>query len=95
MKCGISELCNKEVINICDGRRLGCVCDAEVDVSCGKIISIIVPGEQKLFSLTKENCLVIPWDCITRFGDDVILVNCTDVICKKDEHKPKKRNIFC
>ena len=38
-----SCLQEKEVINICDGRRLGCVCDLELDAISGKICTLIIP----------------------------------------------------
>ena len=39
----ITELHCKEVICIADGRRLGYVCDVEIDISCGKVLAIVVP----------------------------------------------------
>ena len=40
-----SELREKEVINICDGRRLGFVCDVEIEMPAGKICTLIIPAE--------------------------------------------------
>ena len=41
---------HKEVINICDGKRLGYVQDVTADLKTGTITSIIVPGNSnKLF----------------------------------------------
>ena len=41
---------HKEVINICDGKRLGYVQDVTADLKTGTITSIIVPGNNnKLF----------------------------------------------
>lgn len=34
------ELREKEIINICDGARLGCICDLEIDDCTGTICSI-------------------------------------------------------
>ena len=65
----------KEVINIADGRKLGMVLDIEADLESGKILSIIVPGENKALSfLTKGNEIVIPWENIKQIGDETILV---------------------
>ena len=55
--CTFTELKNKEVINVCDGRRLGYVCDLETDVECGRIISSLMPSEGKLLSFSK---LIVP-----------------------------------
>ena len=40
----ICELREREVINICSGRRLGCVADVEINVCDGTVEAIIVPG---------------------------------------------------
>ena len=43
---------HKEVINICDGKRLGYVQDVCADLETGRITSIIVPGgTNRLMSL--------------------------------------------
>lgn len=43
----ICDLREKEVINICDGERLGFVEDVEFDLCTGKITHIIIPGPCK------------------------------------------------
>ena len=67
---------HKEVINICDGRRLGFAQDVCADLETGRITSIIVPGgTNKLMSLfSSNNDIVIPWNKIKCIGDDLILV---------------------
>lgn len=74
MSIRFCELRQKEVINLCDGRRLGCVCDAILD-KCGHIEAVVVPGQGGfvLFKGNKE--IIIPWCKIVRLGDDVILVD--------------------
>lgn len=37
------DLKRKEVINLCDGARLGCICDLEMDACSGAVYAIIVP----------------------------------------------------
>lgn len=64
----------KEVINLSDGKRLGYVQDVEADFSTGKITAIIVPGNNKIFSVGGKNDCVIPWERIMKIGDDIILV---------------------
>lgn len=69
-----SELHCREVINLCDGARLGEVCDLVFDVACGRITALVVPGKGGLAGLfSREDC-VIPWDCIETLGEDYILV---------------------
>lgn len=71
-----SELKMKEVINVNDGQRLGLIKDIELDLSRGKIRSIMVPGEKKFLKLfSAENDLIIDWEQIEKIGEDVILVD--------------------
>ena len=74
MGCCVNDLRDKEVINICDGRRLGCVDDVEIDVSSGRLVAIIVPCDGRLFGFGRSRNLVILWDSIEKIGDDTILV---------------------
>jgi len=70
-----SELKAKEVINICDGRRLGHVIDLVLsDQAC--VEAIVVPGTYSIKHFFKgmREGIVIPWNRIRRIGDDVILV---------------------
>ena len=67
---------HKEVINICDGKRLGFVQDVCANLETGRITSIIVPGGKKLMSMfAKEDDIVIEWEKIKCIGDDIILVD--------------------
>ena len=70
------DLKRKEVINLCDGARLGCICDLEMDTCPGAVYAIIVPGPPRLWGLLRsDEELVIPYNKITKIGDDVILVD--------------------
>lgn len=70
-----SKLRQKEVVNICDGSRLGFICDLVLDICNGKICAIVVPGPSKFSFLFKgDRDSVIPWNCIRKIGEDVILV---------------------
>lgn len=81
-----SQLRYKEVIDIHSGFRLGYVCDAELDDGEGKMISLITPGKSKFFGLLgREDDYVLPWQCIVRIGNDIILVE------TKGEFQRRKR----
>lgn len=71
--CSVCQLKNKEVINVCDGTRLGFVADVELDLDCGSVVAILVPGDSRLFNFGKCQLLRILWCDIERIGDDVIL----------------------
>ena len=71
----LSELRSKEIINISTGQRLGFVCDAELLVPEGTVKALIVPGPCRFFGLFgREPDFLIPMDCISRTGEDIILV---------------------
>ena len=71
-----SELRNKEVIHICEGCRLGYMNDLLIDLDCGQVRAIIVPGPCKFLGLFgREDDYVIPWGCIRRIGEDILLVD--------------------
>ncbi|MDL2257625.1 YlmC/YmxH family sporulation protein [Eubacteriales bacterium OttesenSCG-928-K08] len=72
-----SQMRHKDVVNVADGTRMGRICDIELDVDdCdGRLTAIIVPGPTKLFGLIRsDEELVIPYSCIRKIGEDVILV---------------------
>lgn len=83
-----SNIRDREVINIKDGRKLGIVSDVEIDFEEGKIISIVIPRPGRFMSFFgKDSDLVIPWSCIKKIGVDVILVDSDDkeIIEEEDE----------
>ena len=72
----IRDLRCKEVINICDGCRLGTVADVDIRLPEGQVCAIIVYGPCRFFGLFgRGEEFYIPWDCIARMGDDIILVD--------------------
>lgn len=46
-----TQLRRKEVINLCDGCRLGCVGDVEVKLPEGEVRALIVFGPSRFFGL--------------------------------------------
>ena len=71
----VSDLRYREVINLCNGHRLGFVCDVEMDIHNGILIALVVPGPCRFFGIFgREEDYIIPFDCITKFGEDIILV---------------------
>ena len=76
MSVRFTELTCKEVICIRDGRRLGFVSDARVELPDGQVVAIVVPAKGRLCGLlgSRED-YVIPWNCIKRIGPDIVLVD--------------------
>ena len=48
MENRLATLKCKEVVNICDGCRLGYVCDVELDLISGRIIALLLPVDVEL-----------------------------------------------
>ena len=71
-----SELHKKEVISAKEGKKLGRICDMEIDECHGTILKIMVPGGNGWKCLcSEENFICIPYSCICQIGPDIILVN--------------------
>lgn len=74
----LSELGDKEVVNLNNGGRLGILADSDllIDEESGKILSLIVPDRRitfKLFGIEKDGT-EIPWGAIRKIGYDMIIV---------------------
>lgn len=71
-----SDIRRKDVVNICDGRKLGRPIDLILnDSAC--VEALVVPGRSGgLFGWFRQSQEgnVIPWNKVRRIGDDVILV---------------------
>ncbi len=92
MNCFITDMREKEIINLRDGCRLGSVCDVEFDTCSGTIVSIVVFGRNKAFGLGgKCDDIKICWNDIKVIGDDTILV---DFDCPKECKRSNNNNFF-
>lgn len=80
-----SEFTKKEVINISDGKCLGCVSDLLFDECQGRMQALIIRGPAKWFRcIGCDSEYVVNWDRIVRVGPDVILVEvCIEKILQK------------
>ncbi len=79
-----SEFKDKEVINISDGRRLGFVNDVEICIEDGSIEALILLGGGKIFGiLGRENEFLIPWEKVSKVGEDIILVDLDERYLRK------------
>lgn len=72
----ISELRNRDVVNVNDGRRLGLIGDLDLDVDKGIVKAIIIPATGGLLGkISRSKDYVIPWEKIVKIGVDTILVD--------------------
>ena len=76
-----SDLTEKEVVSITDGKKIGMITDLEVDLEKGKINAIIIPEGRRLMGLlNRELEYEISWNQIKVIGEDVILIEIRDRI---------------
>lgn len=75
----VSELRQKEIINIKTGKRLGNIIDYDIDLRSGRITGVSVPVQGKFSILSKnEQDIFVAWEKIKKIGDDVILIETED-----------------
>ena len=70
----LSDLQNKDIININDGKCIGNIIDVSIDGE-GKAIILLVEKYKFFSSMFKNSAIEIKWDQIKKIGKDVILVN--------------------
>ena len=70
------DLRNKEVINIYNGKSLGFIEDIALDLEKGIVEGLVIPQQGGgLFSFfNKSSEIIVPWSCVRRVGDEVVLV---------------------
>ena len=70
----LSDLQNKDLINMVDGKKIGNIIDARFNVTTGNIEKLLIEPSKSFFSL-KNNVVEINFSDINNIGEDVILVN--------------------
>ena len=73
-----TELACMEVINLCDGARLGYPSAVELNVDDRCVTAILVPKETGFLCFGKQETYRIPWCRIECIGEDTILIKMTD-----------------
>lgn len=74
----LSELGDKEIVNLNNGERLGLLEDSDIvfEKDTGKIISLLSEKKKLGFKLLgiEASDMEIPWDTIRKIGHDMIIV---------------------
>ena len=71
----LSDLQNKTIINLNDGKDIGNIIDLEINEE-GNAIGLVVEKHRFLISsLSSKKEILVKWDQIKKIGEDVILVN--------------------
>lgn len=77
----LSELQEKEVIDISTGKRIGAIIDIVVSMS-GSISKLVLEerkSSRKLFANNRED-IYLNWNQIIKIGDDIILVDSKEML---------------
>lgn len=73
----LSDLQNKDIVNVVDGKKVGNIIDINIDLD-GKMSELIVEKSKFLVSMfSNKDELQIKWSQIEKIGEDVILVKIT------------------
>jgi len=74
----LSDLQNKDIVNVIDGKNIGNIIDVKIDEEKGIIMSLIIEPNKNFFSFFNKGAdTEISWNNITKIGEDVILVKLT------------------
>lgn len=74
----LSDLQNKDIVNVVDGKNIGNIIDVKIDEEKGNIEAFIIEPNKNFFSFFNKGMdTEIGWSNITKIGEDVILVKIT------------------
>ena len=78
-----SELRKLEIVNSCDGAKLGWATDFEFEAEgdCTKVTALIVCGCRGFCGFGSTDDLRIPWCNVQCIGEDIILVRLSPQEC--------------
>ena len=72
----LSDLQNKNLVNINNGKNIGNIIDVNIDYENGSIKSFIIESKGNVFTfLNRDTDLEVKKNDIEKIGEDVILVN--------------------
>lgn len=72
----LSDIQSIDVVNVTTGNKIGRIKDIDFDTNSGTIISLSVLTISKLRSFfSGDQLIIIPWEKVIKFGNDVIIVN--------------------
>lgn len=75
MICSLSDLRNKEVVNVKTGLKIGYVDDVEIETLDSTVRALIVYGRPRCMGiLGRDDDIIIKCDDIQLIGEDTILV---------------------
>ncbi len=70
----LSDLQNKDVVDVETGEKIGNVIDVLIDNANGAITKLIIYGKRGIFNMLKQEEMMVSWTDIKKIGADVILI---------------------
>ena len=71
----LSDLQNKDVVDVKTGEKIGNVIDVLISEETGNILNLIIYEKKGLLNIIRGDEVPISWNQIKKIGTDVILVN--------------------
>ncbi|MBR5319058.1 MAG: YlmC/YmxH family sporulation protein [Peptococcaceae bacterium] len=91
MSAKISDLQERQIVNIADGKCLGNIKDIELNILEGTIQALVLPGIGGFWGmLQNQGELLIPWQKVVRIGVDVVLIDMPELA--EDNQRCNLRN---
>ncbi|MBE6112489.1 MAG: YlmC/YmxH family sporulation protein [Peptococcaceae bacterium] len=96
MSAKISDLQERQIVNIADGKCLGNIKDIELNMREGTIQALVLPGMGGFRGfLQNQGELLIPWHKVVRIGVDVVLIDmpelAEDHLCNAQRLRRRKK----
>lgn len=67
----LSELQNKNLVNVSNGKNIGNIIDVNIDYQSGNIKSFIIESKGSILTfLNKDNDMEVKWNDIQKIGED-------------------------
>ncbi|MCD7770807.1 MAG: YlmC/YmxH family sporulation protein [Oscillospiraceae bacterium] len=86
MKCTLTELKRKELIETKTGTMLGKISDIEIDTDEASIASVIVYGRPRLFGiLGRDSDMIIRYSDIDLVGRDTVLISSEEKLSWREQ----------
>ncbi len=80
MELNLVQLKRKRVVNVCDGKELGRICDISFNYPSGEVVGFVVSGRKGFLNSDKS---LIKIACVVKIGRDTVLVDVSEP--KKEE----------
>lgn len=71
----LSDMQKKDIIFLRDGKKLGKIIDAEIEINTGALKNLLVERKSIKSLFTSEGDMLISFNQIKKIGEDVILVD--------------------